>query len=636
MSLRANQEAIAEYEKQLKLGKKEKGELLSLDEFLEKNKIVTVGEMNLGIVQIPIDKIVGTKNRGRSVAFSSSFHPILPENSEFAYKWISLYKAQMDEGIRDPIKVYEFMNKFYVEEGNKRVSVMKAVGAVSIAGNVTRILPAMSRDKNVRLYYEFVAFYRLSQLYEISFSEIGSYAKLQHLLGKKPDERWTEDDRSKFRSLQYRFQTIYSQMEESDRFGTADDALLHFLSLYDYGALLELSIGELQSKIVRAREELNVLEGAVPELHMTPEMLTESKKKGLLSMFHTDTRRKFQVAFIHERPQEVSQWTYSHELGRKHLQNAFHDEIATMSYFNATEDNIEEIIEQSIKDGNNLIFTTSAPLLKGSLKAAIDHPEVHILNCSLNASHRYIRTYYARMYEAKFLLGAIAGAMAENNKIGYLADYPIYGTISNINAFALGAKMVNPRAKVYLEWTKLKDHDPFETFRQEGITYISGRDMITPKEASRYFGLFNDDGDYPVNIAMPVWHWGNLYEQLIRRLMKGTWKDDETSDVTRGLTYWWGMSAGAIDVIVSDHLPIGTARLIELLKKTIMSGDFNPFSGILYSQNGIINRTGDLSPEQIVTMDWLAENVVGSIPTIDELIDQAKPVVSTQGLGGSI
>lgn len=48
-------------------------------------------------------------------------------------------------------------------------------------------------------------------------------------------------------------------------------------------------------------------------------------------------------------------------------------------------------------------------MMKDSLKVAVDHPDVKILNCSLNTSHKYIRTYYARMYEAKFLSGMIAG-----------------------------------------------------------------------------------------------------------------------------------------------------------------------------------------------------------------------------------
>ena len=162
--------------------------------------------------------------------------------------------------------------------------------------------------------------------------------------------------------------------------------------------------------------------------------------------------------------------------------------------------------------------------------------------------------------------------------------------------------------------------------------------MITPKAASRYFGIYRYDINDTVNLAMPVWHWGKFYEQMIRRLMKGSWQDDEISDKTRGLNYWWGMSAGVIEVICSKHLPIGTARLIDLLKNTISSGNFNPFEGVLYSQEGIVNRDPamELSPEEIITMDWLAENVIGRIPKMEDLVDQAKPVVTTQGLGGTV
>ena len=65
--------------------------------------------------------------------------PILRENTEFAYKWATLSQSHINEGIRDPIKAYEYMNKFYVEEGNKRVSVLKYFDAVSVPGYVTRI-----------------------------------------------------------------------------------------------------------------------------------------------------------------------------------------------------------------------------------------------------------------------------------------------------------------------------------------------------------------------------------------------------------------------------------------------------------------------------------------------------------------
>ena len=37
-------------------------------------------------------------------------------------------------------------------------------------------------------------------------------------------------------------------------------------------------------------------------------------------------------------------------------------------------------------------------------------------------------------------------------------------------------------------------------------------------------------------------------------------------------------------------------------------------------------------PEEIMTMDWLAENVIGSIPKKEELKEQAEPVIKEQGV----
>ena len=162
-------------------------------------------EVPLGLVQIPIEQIVGTKTSGRSSAFSGNFMPILRENTEFAYKWSVLSESHLKEGIRDPIKAYEYMNKFYIEEGNKRVSVLKYYDAVSVPGYVTRILPAKTDQKENKIYYEFVDFYALSQINYVWFSKLGSFAKLQEAVGKGPKELWSDDDKLNFSSVYSRF-----------------------------------------------------------------------------------------------------------------------------------------------------------------------------------------------------------------------------------------------------------------------------------------------------------------------------------------------------------------------------------------------------------------------------------------------
>ena len=81
--------------------------------------------MPIGIVDLPIEKVVGTKTSGRTNTFSTNFMPILGPKSEFATKWSLLYDSQLQEGLHDPIKAYEYLNRFYVQEGNKRVSVCR-------------------------------------------------------------------------------------------------------------------------------------------------------------------------------------------------------------------------------------------------------------------------------------------------------------------------------------------------------------------------------------------------------------------------------------------------------------------------------------------------------------------------------
>lgn len=627
-----------DYSKAFKSGKKdyqarmlrgEKPTLLVLDDILPERG--NYYEAPLGLVQIPTEQIVGTKTIGRSNSFAGNFMPILHENSEFAQKWSALSTSHVEEGIRDPIKAYEYMNKFYVLEGNKRVSVMKYHNAVSIPGEVIRIVPKRTDDRENKIYYEFMDFYQSAPINYIWFSREGDFAKLQKAVGKEPGERWSEEELLTFSSLYARFTAEYKAKGGSKLRITTGDAFLTFITLHGYSTVEGQTTNDLNKLINKSWEEFALLqEDQDIELKMNP----SQEKKPLLSKLLPKSAPNLKAAFIYEKTPGNSAWTYAHELGRLYLEQTFPDELSTICYENGTQENVDSLIEAAIADGCNLIFTTTPAFVQASVKAAIANPEIRILNCSLNTAHRYIRTYYSRMHEAKFLMGAIAGAMAANDRLTYIADYPIYGSIANINAFALGAKMINPRAKVCLEWSARKDIDIFEKIKENESSCISGRDMAIPEEASRFFGIYHLNGDSPRNLAMPLYHWGKFYAQLIRTIMDGTWKYDDAHTSTKAINYWWGMSAGVIDVVCSQHLPIGTKRLVELLKTAICSESFNPFSGILYSQTGIVvdDPEKSLSPEEIMSMDWLAENVIGSIPKKDELKDHAAPVINQQGV----
>ena len=150
--------SIEHYKKALKAGEKSyrarlsRGEYPyppSLEEILPNINLYTPEK--LGVIQIPSELMVGTSTSARKTAFAPNFMPLLPADTEFAAKWIDLCKAHEAEGIRDPVTAYEYMNHYYVTEGNKRVSVLKYFNDPVIMGTVTRLLPPKDDSFESRL-----------------------------------------------------------------------------------------------------------------------------------------------------------------------------------------------------------------------------------------------------------------------------------------------------------------------------------------------------------------------------------------------------------------------------------------------------------------------------------------------------
>lgn len=637
--------ALYDYIGALKLGRRQyqaalmKGEypyLPVLDEILANTDIVS--EVSLGLLDVPLEKIVGTKTQGRTQAFANNFMPLLGEKTEFGAKWAYLYDHQIEEGIHDPIIAYEFMNRYYVQEGNKRVSVLKYVHAYSITASVIRLIPKRTDDHDTKLYYEFLDFYQVSFNCDVWFSHEGSYPKLLAVMGKKPDEVWDEDTRMYFKAAYDLFSKVFQGFRTDEMEMTASDAFLIYAEIFGYDMVKTRTEDQMKKDLVKIKDELTLTAGGSRiELVEQPQEVETAAGKLInwLKPAGVIEPEMLKIAFIHSKGKETSSWVYGHELGRLYLEQQFGGRLRTVSFENAaTDDEIQQAIDLAIAAKCNMIFTTASQMIGQSVKAAIQHPEVRIFNCSVNMSYSSICTYYARMYESKFLMGALAAAMNEGNKLGYVADYPLYGTVSNINAFALGAKMINPRVQVTLKWSRLKEQNWKEELEQEGIVYISGDDLITPRSASREYGLYHKKPDGTVdNLATPFWHWGKFYERIVNLTCHGN-PDTRNFKGRKAVNYWWGMSADVIDVICSQNLPHGTNRLIDFLKKSIKSGSFHPFDGVIYSQEGIIQckEGGSLTPEEIITMNWLAENVAGQIPDIDSFTPAAQALVRLQGV----
>lgn len=629
-------EALEQYAKALKSGQKYYKTAESqgldpypavLDNLLEEQTIVRQEE--LGLVNIPSELIVGTKSAGRMAALAGNFMPLLGAESEFGMKWISLCDAHLsDEGIRDPIKCFEYLGSFYVQEGNKRASVLKSFGAPSVPGLVTRMIPAPSEEPEIRAYYEFLDFYRLSGQYSVSFRKPGAYARLQAALGMEPDHVWTEDERRSFRAGFTHFRDALDRLKADEADITPAEALLTWLEVYSFADIKEKTMAELSKNLERLLPDIRATKEDAPiEVSTQP----PEKEKGLVSRILNVTRpSSVTVAFIYGFPMEKSAWTRAHDQGRQELEETLGAKVDVKVILAENRD-YEKAMETAVEQDAKIIFATTPPMIDACRKIAAKYKNVKVLNCGLSQPYPGVRSYYSRIYECKFVAGAVAGAMADNNLVGYVANYPIFGTPAGINAFALGARMANPRVRVKLVWS-CTGGDPIAELRQSGVTVISNRE--SGEEATAHcaldYGLYQlepDGGLLP--LAMPCWQWGAMYEQIVESVLDGSWEES-----SKAINYWWGMASGVVDVKLSESLPAGVTSLAEILRKGILNGTVDPFCAEIRDQSGLLRCDGKtaLSPEEIMRMDWLCDNVDGSIPGFDELLPRSQGLVRLLGL----
>lgn len=629
-----------EYEAALKEGQKEYARLTSqgkdpcpavLDALLPDMGKLTVQELKSQ--EIPMDRIVGTRTRGRTSALTEGFLPLLGEDTEFAQKWMALCEAHLsDAGIRDPILCYEYLGSFYVQEGNKRVSVLKHFGNTRVMSDIRRVLPERSDEGRIRAYYEFVDFHRATGSYDIQFTKPGEYAQLLTALDKKPGEIWTEEERRRLSARFHFFKEAFAALGGQAKELRAEEALLLWLRVYPYEQLSAMTAKELKESLSGLWGDVQV---TADSDNLQVKTAPEEGQKSLITKLISPAPKRLNVALIYQQDEDISTWTRGHAQGAAYLREALPEQVTVREYRHAdTPELALSLMDQAAEEGADLIFGTTPLLLSASLKAAVKHPKIRFLNCSAGTSLSSVRSYYCRIYEGKFITGLIAGAMARNDRIGYVASYPILGVPASINAFTLGARMTNPRVRVLLEWSCLEGN-AVEKLIARGAQVISNRDIPVPSPhylaMGEYGTYLRDDEGRLSPLASPVWMWGKLYENLVRTVLAGSYDQKKAPEA---INYWWGMDSGVIDVQMTALVPEGIRALAASLMDQIRSGALQPFKRELIAQDGTVKNDGSrgLSTMELLTMDYLSDGVEGVIPAYGDLLPMSRALVRELGL----
>ncbi len=328
------------------------------------------------------------------------------------------------------------------------------------------------------------------------------------------------------------------------------------------------------------------------------------------------------VGFLYVGPVGDFGWTYAHDLGRRYLEDHVPGVVTT--YIENVPDSIESYryIEDLVKKGYKIIFTTSFGFMDATAQAAKKYKDVYFFHCS---GYKHFppnfTAYFGRMYQPSFLAGLVAGMMTKTGKIGYVAPIPIPEVIRITNAFALGVKVVNPKARVHVVWTggwfdPAKEREAAIALIEGGADVIAQQtDSAAPVETAEEKGVYSIGYNSDMRafgpsyyLAAPIWNWGVYYTKVVKEIMDGSYQG--------GGFYWGGMEDGIVEISMTDNVPERVKAVVEAFKELIVEGKFDPFTGPLYDQSGKLRIEAGkrMSDDALLSMDWFVDNIVGEIP----------------------
>ncbi|MBP5261737.1 MAG: BMP family ABC transporter substrate-binding protein, partial [Clostridiales bacterium] len=487
------------------------------------------------------------------------------------------------------------------------VSVSKFGGTEYILADVTRIIPPKDDSDEVTAYYEYMDFYKCTKNFLIVFCEPGMYPKLAELLGQDLNDPWPADLCSDLRSAFFRFSKVVKKELKIDNEYILSNAFLMYLCIFPLKTFDSDSDNQILKNIRLARYELLADSGS-DDIHFLNEAPEEVPQSGFMSFFAKEKKytssSPLKVGFVYDKAPDCSRWTDSHEAGRLYVEAMTEDNVVTSAYYSGE-------IKKAVSDGNEIIFAASPDMNMDVVRAAVVHPEVKFLNCTLGQNNPSIRCYHGKIYEAAFLMGIYTANkllldFPSEKKIGYLSREKSSTARANLNAFAVGVSMICPECKVVLK--SASDDYSSEEWRKDGFSLYADIEYPSASSSMDRPGVYMLKGDAYEQIGTSYFNWGKYYLQIVNSVINGTWNISEMIDRRMATNYLFGLSTGVVDIRTPDA-PYQTEKLLQFMRNSITIGGLDPFTGEIRTAGG---KEVEEENKKAVSIKWLNENIEGN------------------------
>jgi basic membrane protein A and related proteins len=335
------------------------------------------------------------------------------------------------------------------------------------------------------------------------------------------------------------------------------------------------------------------------------------------------TAAPFKVAWIYVGPHNDGGWSQAHENGRLYVQKMLGSKVQTTYKENiAVGAQFAQTVQSLVAQGYKMIFATSYGYLSKAFVAK--YPNVLFEQATGTDTAPNLAEYFGAAEDTVFLSGMAAGAASKSGNIGYVVAYPIPEVIRHANAFALGAQLTHPGAKVRLVWTN-SWYDPAKEKKAAQSLVSAGADVLGQNVDSPAAGQYAESQGIPwvgydsnaSNFAPKSWltasvyNWGPYYLTRVKAAMAGTWKP----------AFYYGSIADGFTKLApyGPSVNAKTKALIAVKMQQIATGKYYEFKGPLYDQNGKLRVPKGVSMKvlagganSLYGMNWLVKGVVGS------------------------
>lgn len=290
----------------------------------------------------------------------------------------------------------------------------------------------------------------------------------------------------------------------------------------------------------------------------------------------------------------------------------------------AAQRSMEGMIRQ---DGAKLILATSFGYFKPHvLEMAAKYPDVtfaHTGGVWQPGMPENVGTFYGYIFAAQYISGVVAGHMTKSRKLGIVAAKPTPNLVRSINAFAIGARSVDPTIQVQVIFTgdwvlPVREAESTNTLADQGVDVI-GCNVDSPKvvvetaekRGVMSIGYHSSQADVAPKMFLTgaEWNWIVPYMAFVDSVRKG---EKPAHYLRGGLAENFVKNTRFGKVVTPQAQAAAEKALAELVsgKRVIYSGPLKDNKGNVVIPAGTSMKDNDRALDPI---NYLVEGVIGQM-----------------------